>query len=110
MYMYFPLALVNILRVTEHGSERGTRETEPTKEVQQNSSISLVAIQESSISVSKRKELEQTKQVQGGDSGGDRQGKQSLAGEEESRFTQGSDSELLRRVQHEKEQEQAKHT
>ena len=85
--MHFPLVLVNIpvLRVTEHGGERATRETKRTKEVQ-----------ESSVSGGKRRELEHTKQVQGGDSGGDMQGEQSLAGEEENKPTQRSDTVRVR--------------
>ena len=69
---------MNILQVTEHGGERGTRETEPTKEIQQSSNTSLVVIQESSDSDGKKRKQEQTKQAQGGDSGGDIQGEQPM--------------------------------
>lgn len=56
------------------------------------------------------KEQEQTKQMQDGESGGGMQGEQPLAGEEENKWTQGSDSERMRREQPLKEQEQTKQT
>ena len=48
--------------------------------------------------------------MQGSDSGGDMQGEQPLAGQEENKWTQVSDSERLRREQPLKEQEQTTQT